>query len=708
MASYIDYLNSISPRWLNTPNGKKFKKAFGELSDQVDADLHTAVNLGRLDICDQSALELHRRNSNLLKSPIETPEQLRAYLEKRWDTWHLSGTKLSITNDLKRFGYPNARVITWFDLVKLGVSSTGSPFGGTYILFAGPTPNGDISYLSRVPNVSIGHYAAPNQTFSISTSFAGGFIEISVFMACNAGGGIISLAKDVVKAINNDPTAKDLVFAYAGGTGAGVAGPGIIPNTQIGLAFPYWSFFYVLIDEPNGFSDPHLWDAALDTFGTGLTYTYKNIARYYWYKLAIPNAFEIGQSTFVIDKTHVWHYSSVDRKVYLFDGVMTDTLTLTLAVGESATVIVGNSATSSWLGTSQGRVYHWDGATWTLVFTDPMNQPIRDFYITHVPLEEGSFMAVGGNKFYQWDGAAWNASTNPFPAAFITVRFSAFSDTDIWCIAGSPLAVPDFQMAHWDGTSWTLKTAGVDYPSTIKYGQLMKPKMTSNTDGWMIVRDNNSTPGQFYCNSLLRFNGKIWEYYYDFYPDDYLPVKDVANNFQFFDLNATSTTDVWFCLENSSPWRFDGSRFFMVKEPPFYEFNAVPATPFSGKIFPFPDGEVYLFGTATLAVSGLIKRTISPMPGYPDLELPSSYMAEPDGCLWDDDVCAWDLIEPYPGALLDIQRVIKKWKPATTSCRFIQIRVGDKWHVIPMYEDWVLDGNGNATIEFYNYSFARS
>lgn len=696
MSSYIDYLDSISPRWLNKPNGKKFKKAFGQESDLLTQDLITGINLGRLDLCDESALELHRRNSNLLQSPLESPEQLRTYLKKRWETWSLSGSKLAITNDLKRIGYPNTKVIDWYDLIKLGVSGPTAPFGGTYKKIAGASVNGDIYYLSRVQKndynlIEVKHIAAPSQMFSLQLNAE----VVEVRLACDPLGNVVSKAKDVVNAINNNSIISKLLFARYSGTGNDVVGLGPGSGVEFEVSFPFWSFFYVTLDAPNGFSEPHFWNGAgiFDYF----YYGYKTPARYSWKPTGltiIPGALEM------VTKTFGWvaDGAPLGIKVYEWDGAATTTLRLSIPAGDTVTTIVANGINSAWLGTQLGRVYHWDGVSWTLIFTHPMGFPIKHFYITSNALEEGSFFH-SSIDLYKWDGAAWNLDVTPFtiPPAKVDVKFSGLSDTNIWMVADRTSINP-IEIAHFNGTTWTLLTPGVDYPSGVKgnnFGSVVK--MTDIGDGWISVNGNQD---------LLRYNGRKWEYYNFYYPD--------YPKITFYSILALSKNDVWFnCGTQTNqalelPFRYDGNIFYRVQEHPFYPDLDLDSGIYSfinGRVFAlFPDGEHFSIPERLPALySYALKRDNVPPYIY---DRNTIYAGAPSmaGCVWNDD-CYWDITMPYPTALLDISRVIKKWKPATTSCRFIQVRVGDRWFNFPIHEDWELDKDGNSKEDFYNKTY---
>lgn len=710
MSSYIDYLDSISPRWLNKPNGKKFKKAFGQESDLLTQDLITAVNLGRLDLCDESALELHRRNSNLLQSPLESPEQLRTYLKKRWETWSLSGSKLAITNDLKRIGYTNTKVIDWYDLIKLGVSGPTAPFGGTYKKIAGASVNGDIYYLARLQKndyslIQVKHIAAPFQTFSLQLN--ADILEIR--LACDGVGNVISKAKDVVNAINNNSVISKLLFSHYSGTGNDVVGLGPGSGISFEVPFPFWSFFYVTLDAPNGFSLPKYWNASTES-----TYVYKEAPRFHWSNTGRTLN---GIFTRMATKTFGWVVEALaNREVYEWDGASTTTLRLTVPVGDFVECLRVNGINSAWLGTRFGRVYHWDGTMWTLVFTHPMIEPIYDFYITSDPLEVGSIFH-SKNDLYKFDGTNWILDTTPFPVTAGTVRFhiSGSADNNVWIVDGRPLGAGGLRIAKYDGASWTLLTSGIDFPSgcAIAVGVPVNQfQMTDYDDGWILI--DNATGEEF-----LRYDGKKWNFYKFIY---YNNAVDPFNGINFINMIAVSKEDIWFTARRSTAsrasyvFRYNNKIFERLQDYPMISDldkpnGADPTIPPStiltapniwGLEAVFPDGEAFIGLSTAMPFSYAIKRNnLAP---FPDRTTPYKGVSTMDGCIWNDD-CYWDIILPYPSAISDIARVIKKWKPATTSCRFVQVRIGDKWFTFPIHEDWELDGSGSSTQDFYNKTY---
>ena len=83
-----------------------------------------------------------------------------------------------------------------------------------------------------------------------------------------------------------------------------------------------------------------------------------------------------------------------------------------------------------------------------------------------------------------------------------------------------------------------------------------------------------------------------------------------------------------------------------------------------------------------------------------------------DGALWGSAPFRWGTTAK-PEEIDELRRVIAKWKPAATSCRFIELVLrtnifGIPTHTIrlPVHEPWEQQSNG-AYREFYNYSYSQ-
>lgn len=85
------------------------------------------------------------------------------------------------------------------------------------------------------------------------------------------------------------------------------------------------------------------------------------------------------------------------------------------------------------------------------------------------------------------------------------------------------------------------------------------------------------------------------------------------------------------------------------------------------------------------------------------------------GILWGQQapVKLWGMQGAEVWQIDEIRRVIAKWKPAASSCRFIEVWLtmdifGGPLEVrrFPVHEDWERDSGGHAR-DFYNYSYSQ-
>ena len=81
------------------------------------------------------------------------------------------------------------------------------------------------------------------------------------------------------------------------------------------------------------------------------------------------------------------------------------------------------------------------------------------------------------------------------------------------------------------------------------------------------------------------------------------------------------------------------------------------------------------------------------------------------GAAWDQAGVYWDVSNHDPALLAALKRVIQKWKPAASSCRYIEawLRVdlfGNPLEIVrfPVWEDWELDASGNAR-DYFNTGY---
>lgn len=89
---------------------------------------------------------------------------------------------------------------------------------------------------------------------------------------------------------------------------------------------------------------------------------------------------------------------------------------------------------------------------------------------------------------------------------------------------------------------------------------------------------------------------------------------------------------------------------------------------------------------------------------------------------WDAATSIWDAQDHYwdfgpghdPELLLAVKRIIKKWKPAASSCRYIEIWLNAAVFPpmpieivrVPVWEDWEFDARGQA-VSYYNGGYLQ-
>jgi hypothetical protein len=102
-----------------------------------------------------------------------------------------------------------------------------------------------------------------------------------------------------------------------------------------------------------------------------------------------------------------------------------------------------SSASDVWLGDSlNGRVFHWNGATWSTGITQTVQ--VTDLW----GVAGGPVYAVGIFGLSRWNGSIWVDIGNSLTSAGAAGVWG-FGASDVW-------AVGDFGvLAHWDGATWT-------------------------------------------------------------------------------------------------------------------------------------------------------------------------------------------------------------------------------------------------------------
>lgn len=741
MSSYIDYLDDISPTWLNDPGSKKFKKAFGDASDQIVADAKTALNQIRIDTCDDSALEYHRRSSSLLAGKNETSDQLRSYLKDRWEIWKLCGTRNNIIRDLGRIGFTNSKVWSWLDLIYSGATRA---FGGGYAKLTdgslSPISNKIVEYMYVEPNLQEykDYYAYNDQTGEPAYFFSyyinifhvpqlgspleaifspyldpttNKFIrnQVIVTLPCDDLFNPLVTSRDVANYINTngvyDPFSGKrfkvlMCNVFSGGTGTAYVG-------TARLTRPNPSFFFVDIGAPNGFSSEKKWNAVTDN-----TYVSGTAVRKSWVDYVDPVKTMVSKINGITNidisssQTEVIFVAN-SGKIYLLElspagaiitpwtlvpsGVVQNLNAITSRNNTAITFIVGND----------GKFLRFNPLTLTVENDDSL-----------LPTTTADLLCVDWNNFYS-GGAVYAAGKN---------------GTMLWrngSVATSP------------GT-WAVLALGASglTVSTTYYGVTQCYSMTSypESGAYFCGYDSLSTEG--IVAFFNRSTGNLSKLTIPVTNKKLNAIQSITNSRV---IVVVGDDGLVLRREVGSPWQ-------VLPKLTNQNLNALclkPIGPSTEKIYAFGEAGIILEYDTSTGVNKIIRNlgpgyyftnshlfnlgaTVGGSPAFAvgwdavsgnalmynwgdetyNLYSPSGATPLADGALWNDNIAAWDIKEPYDGAIGDIKNIIKKWKPASTSCRYIAIRVGDRYISIPMFEHWELDANGTAKFDFYNHSFA--
>lgn len=109
MASYSDYLPSISVPWLGGYWGGSWHQIWGALIDKALTDAATlAVNERHLRYASADALDLAGVDSQIGAGGSESTDSYRTRLIARWDRWATAGTAYGLQTELAALGYTAA------------------------------------------------------------------------------------------------------------------------------------------------------------------------------------------------------------------------------------------------------------------------------------------------------------------------------------------------------------------------------------------------------------------------------------------------------------------------------------------------------------------------------------------------------------------------------------------------------------------------
>lgn len=481
--SFEDYINTILPSFLSNDRGRAYFKAFADVAKQEFDRQEFAREEGMIYECTDDALTYHFNNSSALVSPFENFTQMREYLKNRWEKLaKRMGSVELLVDELKRFGFPRAKVWTWTDLILAGVPHA---FGGNWTLFAGLAANGGMRYLAKYPTieVTVQHVNfGPNQPLTVSIGTTGTTATITISLQTDGSSFPLSTPLEIFQALDK-AGANEYMYYNWQGTGMGRAAeslPAILPTT-------YHSYFIIDLYAPNAISDPILWND-----NTIINYSYPTLSSYesFWRTFPGPypadinslftNFYDIsavaGQKIWVIGRDEttpmpiyfmaLWNGSSWTRlnstsgqldvmyafsenNVWAFgnramhwDGITVTTIPYPL-LGGALQSLHGNASNSFWLVSSNGGILHYDGISFSTQVSG-VTSLNRVFGFA-----ANDAWAIGNTDIIHYNGTNWTTSTPPMG---ITGPF-----TSIWGSASNDVYVGNNNgdLIHWNGATWS-------------------------------------------------------------------------------------------------------------------------------------------------------------------------------------------------------------------------------------------------------------
>lgn len=491
---YVSYINDILPSYLQDDHSKAFMKAFCNEGEELFLNAQSARREGMIYECANDDVVYHFGNASLLQSPFESVDEQRAYLTKKFETWKAGGSVSLMKAELARFGYKNTKVVTWSDLIKMGVKD---PFGGGFTRIVGLNINGGMTYFPKRKDVTVvveHRIQGPSQPLVVETVLTGRTLTVVIKLATDIGGFPISTPLQIEKALNfrkigvflpspalpTPPSATDNLSDYLGYGHLGTGNAAAVLSAPITLKHGYHSFFFIDIEEPNGFTGPILWN---DNTVTYYPYT-SGITAKRWREFTLPM----------------------------------------LAMGEEVTAIWGNSLENIWIGTNQGNVFRWNGSMWSSIATG-VTYAIRDIWgASSVDI----WLVGDSNNALHWNGASFDVLAMPSGAGGVysrvhggaglvwavgnngTIAFwngvsfvsqasgtmqnllgvYSFSISDVWAVGAGATIL------HFDGTSWSAVTHTITGPIQCVWG-------ASPSEVWFGL-DNQNYMGKWNGSSISR------------------------------------------------------------------------------------------------------------------------------------------------------------------------------------------------------------
>lgn len=219
------------------------------------------------------------------------------------------------------------------------------------------------------------------------------------------------------------------------------------------------------------------------------------------------------------------------------------------AAGHGLASVSASSASDMWA--VWKAIYHWNGTSWSLVPAPGLGNPdplgYADTAFSAVAaVAPGNAWIVGYTSFLgtpqtlveHWDGSKWSVIPSPSitgGSGFDAV--DALNANDAWAVGFRAGGLPEFQAttvtltAHWNGSSWT----AVPSPNiSNRTHRLEDVAAIASNDVWAVGYYRNLT--ELYKTLILHWNGSSWS----ITPSPNFP----GENF-LYGVSGTSANDVW-------------------------------------------------------------------------------------------------------------------------------------------------------------------
>jgi hypothetical protein len=145
-------------------------------------------------------------------------------------------------------------------------------------------------------------------------------------------------------------------------------------------------------------------------------------------------------------------------------------------------VVFGSSPSDIWGSEYTGRLFHFDGMSWTEVNFPGGRAALAGF--ARAP-NDAILVAYDGQhtRPWHWDGSSWWPITLPIFQSDFIGEFWGTAPDDVWAVGGNQLALAG-AIYHWDGDSW-------QRAYSISRGYVTHVGGTARDDAWFTVDIGN-------------------------------------------------------------------------------------------------------------------------------------------------------------------------------------------------------------------------